>query len=133
MSTLIGAVAIVALVAMNAYFVAAEFSPVAVRKTQIELWVAEGRRGAAAAAAAIRRLDDTIAATQLGITVCIGLGFVGEPALAGWVTPLLALAGIDAPALVHPVALVDRPARSGPTPDACSSTCSGCRARACAT
>ncbi len=106
-TSILGLVAIVGLVLMNAYFVAAEFALVAVRNTQISLWVDEGRRGAAAAAAAIRHLDDTIAATQLGITIAsIGLGFVGEPVLARWVEPLLAAAGLDAPTLVHSVALV---------------------------
>ncbi len=58
--TALGMIAIVALVLMNAYFVATEFALVAVRNTQIDLWVAEGRRGANAAAAATGRLDDAI-------------------------------------------------------------------------
>jgi putative hemolysin len=101
-----GLLSILALVLANAYFVATEFALVAVRSTQIELWVAEGRRGAQAAAVAMERLDDAIAATQLGITIAsIALGFVGEPVLAGWITPLLGSAGIASPAVVHSVAL----------------------------
>src|SRR5512145_1079910 len=99
-----GLLAIAALVLMNAYFVATEFALVAVRSTQIELWVAEGRRGAQAAAQAIERLDDAIAATQLGITIAsIGLGFVGEPVLAGMLSPPLSLLGFDHAAAVHGV------------------------------
>ena len=67
-----------ALILANAYFVATEFALVAVRRTQVELWVSEGRRGAASAQRAIEHLDDAIAATQLGITIAsIGLGFIG--------------------------------------------------------
>src|SRR6266850_5776854 len=97
-----GLVAIAGLVLMNAYFVATEFALIAVRDTQIELWVAEGRRGARAAAAAIEHLDESIAATQLGITIAsIALGFVGEPVLADWLTPLLSAVGIAAGYAVH--------------------------------
>ena len=104
---LFGMIAIVALVLMNAYFVATEFSLVAVRNTQIDLWVAEGKRGAKAAAGAIDRLDDAIAATQLGITIAsIALGFVGEPFLARMIEPLLASFGLDGFAPVHSIALV---------------------------
>lgn len=91
----------------NAYFVATEFALVAVRTTQIELLVAEGRRGAKAAAEAIEHLDDAFAATQLGITIAsIALGFVGEPVLAGMIAPLLGAVGLAAPAVVHSLALV---------------------------
>jgi putative hemolysin len=102
----VGMFGIAALVLANAYFVATEFALVAVRNTQIELWVAEKRRGARAAATAIERLDDAIAATQLGITIAsIALGFVGEPVLAQVIAPLLAAVGIGAPAVVHSVAI----------------------------
>jgi putative hemolysin len=78
-----------ALVALNGLFVAAEFSLVSVRKTRIEEMVRGGVRGAKAAETAINRLDRTIAATQLGITLAsIGLGWMGEPALARLVAPL---------------------------------------------
>src|ERR1700730_9508543 len=72
-----------ALVALNGLFVAVEFALVSVRKTQIEEMVRHGVKGAKAAEGAINRLDRSIAATQLGITLAsIGLGMVGEPALA---------------------------------------------------
>jgi CBS domain containing-hemolysin-like protein len=78
-----------ALVALNGLFVAAEFALVAVRKTQIEELVRQGRKGAKAAEAAINRLDRSIAATQLGITFAsLGLGWLGEPALADVLRPL---------------------------------------------
>ena len=97
--SLLGLLAIALLIFANAYFVATEFALVAVRRTQIELWVNEGRRGAAAAARAIDDLDDAIAATQLGITLAsIALGFVGEPALARLVAPVLTAVGMGSAA-----------------------------------
>jgi CBS domain containing-hemolysin-like protein len=105
-SSLGGLVAIAVLVLTNAYFVATEFALVAVRFTQIELWVAEGRRGAQAAATAIEHLDEAIAATQLGITIAsIALGFVGEPVLADMIAPVLSAVGIATAYAVHSVAL----------------------------
>src|SRR5262249_26314355 len=78
-----------ALVVLNGLFVAAEFALIAVRKTQIEELVRQGRKGAKHAEAAISRLDRSIAATQLGITLAsLGLGWIGEPALAHLLVPL---------------------------------------------
>jgi CBS domain containing-hemolysin-like protein len=72
-----------ALVALNGLFVATEFSLVAVRKTRIEELVGLGVKGSRSVLGAIARIDRSIASTQLGITLAsIGLGFVGEPALA---------------------------------------------------
>jgi CBS domain containing-hemolysin-like protein len=100
----LGLLAIAALVLANAYFVATEFALVAVRRSQLKLWVREQRRGAAAAMRAVERLDDAIAATQLGITLAsIGLGFLGEPALASLLRPVLGAAGLG-PVAVHSVA-----------------------------
>jgi CBS domain containing-hemolysin-like protein len=84
-----GLPAIPVLVVVNGLFVAAEFALVAVRKTRVEELVNQKVKGAKAVAAALHRLDRTIAATQLGVTLAsIGLGFVGEPALAALLSPL---------------------------------------------
>jgi CBS domain containing-hemolysin-like protein len=102
----LGLLAIFALVATNAFFVATEFALVAVRRTQVEVWVAEGRRGARSIQAAIAHLDDAIAATQLGITLAsIGLGWIGEPALAGLIRPTLLAIGVESSVVVHTLAL----------------------------
>ncbi|MDH5566693.1 MAG: hemolysin family protein, partial [Myxococcales bacterium] len=101
-----GLLAIFALVLVNAYFVATEFALVAVRRTQIELWVNEGRRGAVAAASAIDHLDDAIAATQLGITAAsIGLGFVGEPVIARLIEPIFDRLELGSMFAMHSVAI----------------------------
>ena len=105
--TLLGLLAISGLILTNAYFVATEFALVAVRRTQLEVWVQEGRHGAGAAAKAVDGLDDAIAATQLGITLSsIGLGFVGEPALADLIAPVLASIDLTSAAAVHSIAIV---------------------------
>jgi CBS domain containing-hemolysin-like protein len=81
---------VLALVFANGFFVAAEFSIVTVRKTRIDQMIAEGHRGARAVRRAVSDPDSYIAATQLGITMAsIGLGWIGEPALASLVEPAL--------------------------------------------
>src|SRR6476619_4715462 len=79
---------VLALVAANGLFVAAEFAIVTVRKTRIDQLIAEGRRSARAVRRAVTRPDRHIAATQLGITMAsLGLGWIGEPALASIIEP----------------------------------------------
>ncbi|MBM4384181.1 MAG: HlyC/CorC family transporter [Deltaproteobacteria bacterium] len=102
----LGLVAIFALILLNAYFVATEFALVAVRRSQVQLWKSEGVPGAASVARTLDRLDDAIAATQLGITLAsIGLGFLGEPALADLLSPLVADLGADSQATAHAIAI----------------------------
>jgi CBS domain containing-hemolysin-like protein len=85
----LGIISIPALIALNGLFVAAEFALVAVRKTRVEEMVRLGLKGAKQVEAAITRLDRSIAATQLGITLAsLGLGWLGEPALAALLQPL---------------------------------------------
>jgi CBS domain containing-hemolysin-like protein len=80
---------ILALVLANGFFVAAEFSIVTVRKTRVDQLVAEGRTRARAVRRAVSEPDRYIAATQLGITMAsLGLGWIGEPALASLIQPL---------------------------------------------
>ncbi len=77
-----------ALIVLNGLFVAAEYSLVAVRKTRVEELVARGVKGAKAVDSAVRHLSRSIAATQLGVTLSsIGIGFIGEPALAQALDP----------------------------------------------
>jgi CBS domain containing-hemolysin-like protein len=86
-------VAVPLLVALNGFFVAAEFALVAVRKTRVEELVGQGARRAKAVQQAVTHLDRSIAATQLGITLAsLALGWVGEPALAVLVEPAVAAA-----------------------------------------
>ena len=80
-----------ALVFANGFFVAAEFAIVMVRKTRVDQLVAEGNWRARSVRRAVSDPDSYIAATQLGITMAsIGLGWIGEPALASLIEPTLA-------------------------------------------
>src|SRR5688572_24090419 len=65
----LGIVSVLVLVAANGFFVASEFSLVAVRRSRVAQLVAEGRRNARALLRAIERLDANLAACQLGITI----------------------------------------------------------------
>ena len=78
------------LVALNGFFVASEFAFVRVRSTSVEQLAAEGRAGSAALQDVMNNLDDYLAATQLGITIAsLGLGWIGEPAVAALIEPVL--------------------------------------------
>ncbi len=102
----LGLLSIPALIILNALFVAAEFSLVAVRKTRIEELVHNGVRGARAVQGAIASLDRTIAATQLGITLTsLGLGWLGEPALVEFLRPAFQLVPLlDSRLAIHSAA-----------------------------
>src|SRR3954452_12695029 len=82
--------AVLVLVLLNGFFVAAEFALVRVRRSRIEEDAEEGQRGAALV---VRQLDDLsryLAACQLGITLTsLGIGFLGEPAVASIIEDLL--------------------------------------------
>jgi putative hemolysin len=86
----LGLVAVIALVLANGFFVAAEFALVSVRKSRVAELVSERRTNAKPLQRATDQLDAFLAATQLGITISsLALGWVGEPALAHIIIPLL--------------------------------------------
>jgi len=94
------------LVLANAFFVAAEFSLVAVRRTRIDEMAQAGDRKAKTVQTALDHLDRYIAGTQLGITLAsLALGWVGEPAVAAILDNVLEMFGMPAPpAGVHTAA-----------------------------
>jgi len=78
--------AVFALVAVNGFFVAAEFGLVRVRQTRIDELAAEGKSVAQVVQFILHHLDNYIAATQLGITLAsLALGWIGEP--SGYALP----------------------------------------------
>ncbi|HQY67771.1 MAG TPA: hemolysin family protein [Pyrinomonadaceae bacterium] len=84
---------VVFLVLANGFFVASEFALVAVRKTRIEALAADNR-SAQRVLNILNNLSAYISATQLGITLAsLGLGWVGEPAVAGLIEPALVYLG----------------------------------------
>src|SRR3990170_6509754 len=71
------------LVALNGLFVAAEFALVRASQGRVEQLRDEGKRGAALVLRQIDRIDEYLSACQLGITMAsLGIGFMGEPAIA---------------------------------------------------
>lgn len=98
--------AVLLLVLLNAFFVAAEFGLVAVRRSRIDQMAAEGDRSAIVVQRALKQLDRYISGTQLGITLAsLSLGWIGEPAIAGLVDKMLQLLGVvPAPGAVHTAA-----------------------------
>jgi CBS domain containing-hemolysin-like protein len=76
------------LIAINGFFVAAEFALVRTRRGKIEQAVEEGEAGAEAVVEQLDRIDESLSACQIGITMAsIGIGFLGEPSLAKLIEP----------------------------------------------
>ena len=93
------------LVLLNGFFVAAEFALVKVRPTQIEPNVERGERRAKLLDHMVTHLDAYLSATQLGITLAsLGLGWIGEPAFAWVLRPMLVGLGATE-AVIHSVSL----------------------------
>jgi CBS domain containing-hemolysin-like protein len=77
------------LIAVNGVFVAAEFALVRSRRSKLEQLAAEGSRGATSVIEELDRIDEYLSACQLGITMAsIGIGFLGEPAVAKLLEPI---------------------------------------------
>ena len=84
--------AVALLVLANAFFVAAEFALVSVRRTRVSELIAQGNARARWVERATQNPDRFIAATQLGITMAsLGLGWIGEPALGHLLQPIIRL------------------------------------------
>lgn len=106
MSIPLGLALTVVFLAINAFFVAAEFAVTSCRRAQVEPLLKEGRRGAKQAMFALEHVSLMLAVSQLGITVMsTSLGAIAEPALAHLIqSPLLAL-NVNA-ATAHAIAFV---------------------------
>ena len=79
---------VAALVVANGFFVGAEFALVRARRRHIEAAAAQGTTSARLALKQLDRIDEYLAACQLGITMAsLGIGFLGEPAIASLLEP----------------------------------------------
>ena len=91
---------ICALVALNGFFVAAEFALVKVRRSQVDTLESEGTKRAAAGKHVIENLNAYLSACQLGITLAsLCLGWLGEPFLARMLRPIFSLFGVESGAV----------------------------------
>ena len=83
------------MVLANAFFVAAEFAFVKIRPTRLQQLARDGRRRARLLLTITRQLPAYLSASQLGITVAsLTLGWLGEPAFASLLRPLLSRTGV---------------------------------------
>jgi len=95
-------VAIVVLLVLNAFFVAAEFALVKVSRIKVESLAADGGGSARMTLRILNNLEAYLAACQLGITMAsLGLGMVGEPFVAALLEPVFTKAGLPKE-MLHP-------------------------------
>ncbi len=95
------------LVFLNALFVAAVFAFVRVRPTRLTQLIAEGNHKASAANQCVHHLDAYLSVSQLGITLSsLGLGWLGEPAVASLLKPLLTRWGLGSSSLVTSISFI---------------------------
>ena len=81
--------AVILLVAVNAFFVAAEYAIVSVRDSRIETLIQQRRTGARIVQKLHRNLDEVLLANQFGVTLAsLGLGWVGEMQFAAMLLPV---------------------------------------------
>ena len=84
------------LIAMNGFFVAAEFCCVKMRPSRLDTLIAEGNKRAVYAKKLTDELDEALSVTQLGITLAsLGLGWVGEPFVAELLAPVIHALGFN--------------------------------------
>lgn len=96
------------LVVANGFFVATEFAIVKIRPTRLQAMVDDGRPGSATAMKMVDKLDAYLSATQFGITLAsLGLGWLGEPAFAHLLEPVLLQVVPEAagPTLAHSISV----------------------------
>ena len=93
--TLLDILLVAFLIFMNGFFVAAEFCCVKIRTSRLETLIAEGSSRAGYAKQLTEHLDYSLSVTQFGITLAsLGLGWVGEPALATLILPVTRAVGL---------------------------------------
>ena len=95
----------VIMILLNGFFVAAEFALVKLNRSKINGMVKEGRPFATVALWLYERQNLALSACQLGITMAsLALGWIGEPAVAHMITPVIHSIGITSEALLHGIA-----------------------------
>jgi CBS domain containing-hemolysin-like protein len=97
--------AVLALVLLNGFFVAAEFALVRIRETQLDTLATKNQFNARTARLIVRNLNAYLSATQLGITMAsLGLGWLGQSVFAKLLSGPLQMFGVHSPALLDPLA-----------------------------
>ena len=95
----------VVLLFVNGFFVAAEFALVRIRHSKLDALVEQNRRFSRTARWLLERQTASLSVCQIGVTMAsLGLGWLGEPALARLIRPVLLTVGITSEAVLHSVA-----------------------------
>ncbi|MBT5926942.1 MAG: HlyC/CorC family transporter [Verrucomicrobia bacterium] len=95
------------LVALNGFFVAAEFALVKIRDSQLKPLINDGNPRAIMTGKVLDNLDSSLSACQLGITLAsLALGWVGEPVFAGLLEPIMHAMAIESEKLQHMLAFL---------------------------
>jgi CBS domain containing-hemolysin-like protein len=90
---------------LNGFFVAAEFAMVKLTKSKVKTMVREKQPFASVAMWLFKRQNMALSACQLGITMAsLALGWIGEPAIAHLISPLIVDMGITSESLIHGIA-----------------------------
>lgn len=98
--------AVLVLVLLNSFFVAAEFALVRIRETQLDALVVKGWKRARMAQHVVQHLSSYLSATQLGVTMAsLGLGYLGEPVFNTLLEPLLVRLGVDSEVWQHSISI----------------------------
>jgi CBS domain containing-hemolysin-like protein len=98
--------AVLVLVLLNAFFVAAELAMVRIRDTQLETLAGQGNRRAKMARHIIAHIDAYIGATQFGITIAsMGLGVAVEPVFRDLLDPLFILLNVNSEEIRNGIAI----------------------------
>ncbi|MFC7464101.1 hemolysin family protein [Brachybacterium sp. GCM10030252] len=106
MSTWLGISLTLVLLALNAFFVGAEFALISARRSVIEPKALDGNRAARITISAMEQVSLMMAGAQMGITVCsLALGAISEPAIAHLLEVPFEAVGVPG-ALTHPIAFV---------------------------
>lgn len=106
MNPFLAIVLAILLIAVNAFFVAAEFAMISARRDRLEALAEQGRTRAVTVIRAGEQLPAMLAGAQLGVTVAsLLLGRIAEPAVAALLERSLGLAGMP-PALLHTLGFV---------------------------
>ncbi|MBI4870272.1 MAG: HlyC/CorC family transporter [Candidatus Riflebacteria bacterium] len=94
------------LILLNGFFVGAEFALVKIRGSRVEEMIKSGRRGALAVKEVLGRLNESLSAAQLGITLAsLALGWLGEPAFAALLRPIFGAGDWLPPGVVHSLSI----------------------------
>jgi CBS domain containing-hemolysin-like protein len=105
--TSLGILAALALIALNGFFVAAEFALVRVRDTRIQQLEEEGDSRAPGVRDALRDMDAYLSVCQVGITMAsLALGWVGEPVVAALIRPGLEAVGVTSERAIEIIAVI---------------------------